>query len=931
MPSALLPGPPAATDSTPQAVWPALRNGGQLSCFFLFFLLWLGFISWFGLLGELEVAIGADPITVELHGLNPADRNRVQLTYLTTVGDSDGDEKAFGFAIPHESVMFPDANRTDWKIAGHWIKTLHLTAPESVIRSLASMDVWIGGRKTSYSAEDLLKWPRQPKALTGLLPDRPRQAITIELPRDPNSTLPAINSIGLPAMVRRILTFPLVGLAVAILAAWLLVRIARSSVGVEFWNITIAVPSGQPVSSLWFWAGLALSAAGIASLYVRYSYPFTQDDNFSQFLPLVLFNCRSILEGHWPAWNPHQFMGAPVATIGIYSVTYPPLYLAYGLARVLGQEYWTIEIYTLLHLAAGYTLLYAVLRRMKIRASVAAIAGASYVLSGWFLIAGRSQMTFAPLAVWPVALAWSLHHLEVHRHVSWKWIAATALSIGTFFHAGHSQMWVYGMMLFASGIALNCLVGKLNWRQALQTIPALIIGIGLAAPLLILQVIEGTSSARAGSYGDRIDLLHMLLPLGSLWPRTLTLGSFGHEFFPEMYYSGTLFQCLSFATLLLALTRFVLCRTSVAELKQWASQNTWLILFGIALMFGLGSQGILWTLFSALPIFDRFRWPIKFTYFCLLYSTIGGAMLAERFFDRRPKLHFPALAAVACLLMVHVGLCRASWYDFADRPYPILPATIQTRILDPQTRVLTRWESMDRSPVAGFYRTLPLDFATQAGAYAVGGYDTFVEGSLASRRIRYRFWTDPIGAARAYGVKWVLSDRTLDNPVASTNLFFWSLEAAGVGNILAIHAAQDTGHLVASDKDLELYQLPNPDPLAFLDREHLPVPIRMNSMGSMIDSSIATSGDTLTCNVVMRPWLEATAQNGQHLKTDSDEWGRARIHIEHATPIVNLIYQPPWIATLLWGGLLVALGGLIFFLLRRLKLCDPEQQRPNPA
>ena len=931
MPAAvLLPEPPSTSaPAVTTSCCPPLRPRRQLVllAFALFVCLWL--VSWFGLLGELEIYIGAQPVTVELKGLRSPDQ--LTVTSLTTVGDSDGDQKDFGIVIPREQLMFPDAARSTWRIAGYWIKTIHITAPEWQIQGLQSVDIRIGDQRRTYLQTDLASWKRLPRPFTGLLPNRSESAVSIELPAPKDTQLPAINSAGMGTLVQRLFAFPILGLALALLSGWMLVLFARSTAGTECWNsITERVPpvgqasglqpaSGRPVPQnghqndwLWFCAGLALSAAGIGILYARYSYPFTQDDNFSQFLPMVLYNCHALLAGHWPAWNPHQFLGAPVATMGIYSVTYPPIYLAYGLARLARNEYWTIEVYTLLHLAAGYTLLYLLLRRIAIRPSLAATAGASFVLSGWFLVAGRSQMTFAPLAVWPVALAWSVHHLATTKRVTWTWTLLSALSIGLFFHAGHSQMWVYGMMFYMAGIGVYWFSGSLTWKQVTQVLPALLMGVGLAAPLLILQAIEGTSSARAGSYGDRIEFLHMLLPLGSLFPRPISLGSAGYEYFAEMYYSGTLFQALSLLALLTACARFALCRGGgYKELREWLGANAWVVLFAIAILFGLGSKGILWTAFSQLPIFDRFRWPIKFAYFCLLYSTLGGAIIAERWFRRWPKLHYPALAAVACLLLFHVNLCKTSWYDFADRPFPSLPGFMESRVTQPEGRLLTRWQSMDRSALPGFYKTLSLDFATQAGAYAVGGYDTFLEGSLVARRVRQRFWADPLAAAKAYGVRWVVSDATFDQPETSPNSTFWSLEAPSIGNLLAIHAVEDAAQLVGTEDGLTLHELSGYDPSAFVDEDapaKRPLPIRMNAEGVVVDTSSVKNGHTVICNIAMRPWMKALNDHGQAVPAEADHWGRVRIHISQPTAKVAVAYRPPWAATLLCGALLMLVG-----------------------
>jgi hypothetical protein len=472
-------------------------------------------------------------------------------------------------------------------------------------------------------------------------------------------------------------------------------------------------------------------------------------------------------------------------------------------------------------------------------------------------------------------------------------------------------MWVYGMMFYVAGLAIYWLAGRIDWRRIAQAIPALLIGIGLAAPLLILQVIEGTSTARSGSYGDRVDLLHMLLPLGALWPRPTSLGSNGQKYFFEMYYSGTLFQALCFAVILLALIRFALCRGKANEFRGWLGSNVWIVLFLLAVIFGLGSKGILWTAFSQFPIFDRFRWPIKMEYFCLLYSTVGGAIAADRWFRHRPRIQNPILGGTACLLLFHVSLCQTSWYDFADRPYPELPPFMETQISNANGRLLTRWESMDRSPVAGYYQVLPLDLATQAGAYAVGGYDTFLEGSLPARRVKYHFWIDPQAAARAYGVKWVVSAPTFDQPVASDNPVNWALEAPSVNNLLAIHTLSDSGRLIGATPDVSLYEVAGSDPFAFLIRDRQPLQIRLNSSGAAIDTTPALPGDLVICNFVMRPWIKVTGSSGPDLLADADEWGRIRVRLPGATTSVVISYNPPWAKTLLAGFLLVIVGVIL--------------------
>src|SRR4029077_16388683 len=103
------------------------------------------------------------------------------------------------------------------------------------------------------------------------------------------------------------------------------------------------------------WAGWLFLIGGFAALEWMQPYYFTQDDALVGELPGVLLGCRSLWEGTFPDWNPYVFMGAPLATIGFWAITYPPQLLAYAVARhVLGNEFATLEVFAALHLLAGF-------------------------------------------------------------------------------------------------------------------------------------------------------------------------------------------------------------------------------------------------------------------------------------------------------------------------------------------------------------------------------------------------------------------------------------------------------------------------------------------------------------------------------------------------------------------------------------------------
>src|ERR1019366_3556681 len=115
---------------------------------------------------------------------------------------------------------------------------------------------------------------------------------------------------------------------------------------------TACIPSWDRGWNVAGWLGLI---GGFIGLEVMQPYYFTQDDALVGELPGILLGCRSLWQGTFPDWNPYVFLGAPLATIGFWAITYPPQLLSYAIARhLLGNEFATMEVFAALHLVVGF-------------------------------------------------------------------------------------------------------------------------------------------------------------------------------------------------------------------------------------------------------------------------------------------------------------------------------------------------------------------------------------------------------------------------------------------------------------------------------------------------------------------------------------------------------------------------------------------------
>src|SRR5205807_9269199 len=177
----------------------------------------------------------------------------------------------------------------------------------------------------------------------------------------------------------------------------------------------------------WNLAGWLFLIGGFGGLECMQPYYFTQDDALVGELPGILLGCRSLWEGTFPDWNPYVFMGAPLATIGFWAITYPPQLLSYAIARhLLANEFATMEVFAALHLVVGFVAMRHLSRRIGMGAMTANIAALSFVFAGCILIMGRSWHAFIANAVWLPLLGIAIQQFR-EAPVGWKWIIGVGL------------------------------------------------------------------------------------------------------------------------------------------------------------------------------------------------------------------------------------------------------------------------------------------------------------------------------------------------------------------------------------------------------------------------------------------------------------------------------------------------------------------------
>lgn len=646
---------------------------------------------------------------------------------------------------------------------------------------------------------------------------------------------------------------------------------------------------------------------------------FVQDDNFVQFLPVILQGCRSLSDGVFPVWNPCQYMGAPTASLGVYALTYPLTYISFFIARALPWgENSTLEVFAFIHILLGYGAAYIAFRRAGMRPLLSALGGIAFVLSGFSLITGRSWYYFLPLLVFAPLLTLSVIHLQRGGPAGWRWMAGTGLAIGLFFHSGNAQMWAYGVMFFFLALLMLALSGALPIRRALGGIPSFLLGMAIAAPLFVPQAIRAARMdipVPSCSGMGVVELLAMILPYPLVKAsHPVGWGNLYHQYMGQFFYSGTLFTLAGLVAGFLMLGYLLAFRC-----QEWTRRmiraNVWILLALLSLVLCMGRDGILWELMSYLPVFNKFRLPFKFLAYANLFLCLGAGIILERLLRQshwERKGQWAAAAIFLCLMAYHVSLAKPSFYSYQDRPYPPLPAGLQKIIApaggDAPGRILPL--APQRSHVQGYVMSLCHNFPSVYGVLSIDGYDPIVARSREFPNGTRVAGDGLAGALRTWGTRWIVVHDLLLNPVFSPSPGRWQTESVSEAELSYVDQVKKHAVHRVRIPPLELWELPGADPLCFYGEEKISIPVRFDGAGATAALPGDFPGGVVTVGVLCWPEIKAKI-DGRPAFPTPDSAGRVALQAPPGPGVLRVEYCPPWGAGFGAGAVLATLS-LIF-------------------
>jgi hypothetical protein len=447
-------------------------------------------------------------------------------------------------------------------------------------------------------------------------------------------------------------------------------------------------------SRCWPWAGvrppLPLQAPALS-------------DPVWQFVPWLRLAREEILHGRLPLWNPHQDGGEPLLGNAISALGSP----LYWPPLLLGIDPgWNLSL--LLRIVVAFAAAFLWLRDLGRSALAAALGAVAFALSGSFVAWLEHPQTLVAAGV-PLLL---LFARRVTRHSGPREVTALAGSTLLVLSGGHPETQLMAALLAAAVVIRETLASR-RFDAWLPPVGAALLGLGLAAPLLLpFAEYFRESAARLG--------------LGRS-PFTLPARDLLRFVLPSVLGSNAIEAAASVSIVLLGLVPIGLALRHDGETRFWAA-----------------AAGVMLLATYANPVSRAlaFATPVHWTRL-LLFVPLGLGVVASSGLDalrkrvaaRRGTRQATALSACLLLLAFAELTLRARGVHAVTSAAQIAPAT---PLLD----------RLRADP--GLFRILPLhtflppNSATDYGLDDVRGYDALdPAGWLVARRPMGRFGPTP--------------------------------------------------------------------------------------------------------------------------------------------------------------------------------------------
>lgn len=517
-------------------------------------------------------------------------------------------------------------------------------------------------------------------------------------------------------------------------------------------------------TELWLLAALC---AVFALLEAKFPFYFLQDDSFNCFLPMFDYNFTTLLSGHIPFYNPHQYLGMPMLSAGQYASLYPPVYLSVGLSRLLwGHCFAALDILMFLHLACGLLGFFTLMRLLGLGKEASAFGALAWMLNGAAIFLGSSWCSVGPTVAY---FPWMLYSVTVllRRKSLGAFMALLAWRL-LYLYSGYVQLFLYAALFEALAVGLF-LYSRRKEGGVLAAVrlyvsgwaTTILLGLPILSPMWLHAKMSGVRSMPLPyEQFSALAARPFLWLWGLFWPfgaPPATLAPVNANYY-ELFV--VYFSHIGFAPLMLLLAwPWLKAGEPLRRLRLLS-----LLLAAIALLWAWGALS---PLLYQLPVFNRFRYPMKLLLFANFFLIVVAAVnLHVRIISpgRFTARHYSALAFFVLLLgagLVYGAAPRRNFYinlDTVPLHEPRKDALKEGRVLS--LGVHDNKGDGYSAHLAGY------NFASLLGLQHFAGYDPMVLRDTALRTgwlnyssiigLRAEGVSSQVKYWRSWGVRWYM-------------------------------------------------------------------------------------------------------------------------------------------------------------------------------
>ncbi len=344
-------------------------------------------------------------------------------------------------------------------------------------------------------------------------------------------------------------------------------------------------------------------------------------------IPYQTFAIENIKSFHLPFWNPYTFNGMPFLADIQIGFFYPFNFLLFLFVKAGDLPVKALEYQIIFHFFIAQVSMYLLSRELKISVFGSIIAALSFSFSG-ILVFRIIIQTFIYQLVW-LPLIFLLFY-KIINEMKLKYSLLAGLLLGMLLLTGHPQAFFYNSLFILFFIGYSVIIGITKKELSGKQLFSLLFLSGLPFFIAIgISAIQIFHTFELASLSRRTLLTLQEAADGSLQAKQLLTA-----FIPKLFGSTDMMRdhipfYLENKGYIYWETGFYFGLTAVVlGVIGWVKQYTTRlsVFMAIIALFGflhaLGTNGFLFQILFQLPLFDKFRFPVRTMYYVVFVFTL---------------------------------------------------------------------------------------------------------------------------------------------------------------------------------------------------------------------------------------------------------------------------------------------------------------------